>query len=194
MEEDYFQLGKIYHFVLNDSGQLLALILEECSGNRYLAGNFDNKKIGLLDENYNWKAKPEYDVIAKADNGCFYVWKGSKQGMINSDGKIIVNLEENILMNFLTDNLIHVNHKGRNISIIDINGKEILKGEYCNVKMSMDGNYIILAVMSKEIPNAKLYGIAKKDGTIVKDCIYPKIIEDKDKFWLAGQFTDLNKI
>ena len=188
--------NSVKKYIINNSGQLLVEILECISETEGLcfAIDFEKQKIGVLNwQKFEWKIKPEYDNMIKSENNCYIVYKDSDCAMINGDGKIIVGFGKISLVNLLTEDLICVYYKSKLHGVVDINGKEILKEAYDEIKMSEDRNYIIFGVKNTEGINTMMYGIAKKDGTILTDSVCPYIIEDQGRFWLAGQFTELNK-
>lgn len=125
-----------------------------------------NGKCGYTDENGTLVIPYKYDFIGQfSDKGIARVRKGTKQGLVNIQGQEVLPCIYNLIDSFDNNGLAIIT-LGSKKGLVSDEGALILKATYSNIGKFNSLGYTWVSIEGKK----NLYGVIKKDGTVVIPC------------------------
>lgn len=125
-----------------------------------------NGKCGYTDENGTLVIPYKYDFIGQfSDKGIARVRKGTKQGLVNIQGQEVLPCIYDLIDSFDNNGLAIIT-LGSKKGLVSDEGALILKATYSNIGKFNSLGYTWVSIEGKK----NLYGVIKKDGTVVIPC------------------------
>lgn len=125
-----------------------------------------NGKCGYTDENGTLVIPYKYDFIGQfSDKGITRVRKGTKQGLVNIQGQEVLPCIYDLIDSFDNNGLAIIT-LGSKKGLVSDEGALILKATYSNIGKFNSLGYTWVSIEGKK----NLYGVIKKDGTVVIPC------------------------